>query len=112
MKSVRRLFKGPVPRSLPPGLHTVSADREPCEPWEMFHRSRCIMRPGERSHIQLFTYSVNASLLLSRMVADKLCNPGPLEDLTSPNVSSNLCNSSALLNMKTNLLRMCTFTPQ
>lgn len=70
----------------------ITADREPCEPWEMLHRSRHIMRQSE-SHIKLFTYAANGSLLLSSPHLLTCPLHQPLDELTRANVSLSLGNS-------------------
>lgn len=71
----------------------ITADREPYEPWEMLHRSRHIMRQSE-SHIKLFTYAANGSLLLSSPHLLTCPLHQPLEELTRANVSLSSGNSS------------------
>lgn len=87
IERVRRQFKGQtqVPASR---AFTSALTESRVNHWEMFHRSRHIMQPSE-SHIKLFTYSVTASLLLSVAHADKSATLGPLESLTTQNVSFN-----------------------
>lgn len=94
IERVRRQFKGQtqVPASR---AFTSALTESRVNHWEMFHRSRHIMQPSE-SHIKLFTYSIIASLLLSSTPADKSATPGPLESLTTLNVSFNYCNSLGL----------------
>lgn len=94
IERVRRQFKGQsqVPASR---AFTSALTESRVNHWEMFHRSRHIMQPSE-SHIKLFTYSIIASLLLSSTTADKSATPGPLDSLTTQNVSFNYCNSWGL----------------
>lgn len=87
IERVRRQFKGQtqVPASR---AFTSALTESRVNHWEMFHRSRHIMQPSE-SHIKLFTCSIIASLLLSSTPADKSATLGPLESLTTQNVSFN-----------------------
>lgn len=104
IERVRRQFKGQTQVPASRAFTSVLTESR-VNHWEMFHRSRDIMQRSE-SHIKLFTYSIIASLLLSSTPADKSATPGPLESLTTQNVSFNYCNSLGLWNMKINVARV------
>lgn len=87
IERVRRQFKGQTQVPASRAFTSVLTESR-VNHWEMFHRSRHIMQPSE-SHIKLFTYSINASILLSGTPADKSATQGPPESLTAQNVSSN-----------------------